>query len=105
MKMSARGRVDVVVRAGLCALTVAGAALLAPAAPASADTQAYLGYLEAKYISLTPDQLLTAANTTCAMIAAGNSSPVIVQALQKQIGLHQATAIDIVSATVLHNMC
>jgi hypothetical protein len=105
MNKSARGRVGVITRAGLCALTLAGAAPLALAAPASADTQAYLGYLETKYVSLTPDQLLSAADTSCAMMAAGNSSPTIVQVLQKKMGVHQATAIDIISAAVLHHMC
>ena len=88
-------------------LSVAGAAaaLITLAAPATADTAGYLEGLEPMYTSLTRDQLLTAGSMTCAILASGQSAPVAVNALYKEMGISLSAGNGIVTAAVIDLGC
>jgi hypothetical protein len=95
---------SVMTRMAMCGATAA-AALVTLAAPAGADTAAFLDGLEPVYTSLTRDQLLNAGSISCAILDAGQPAPVAVETLYRQMGIALATGNDIVSAAVLHLGC
>ena len=95
---------SVMTRMGLCGATAA-TALLTLAAPAGADTAAYLSGLEPVYTSLTREQLLNAGSISCAILDAGQPAPVAVQTLYREMGIALATGNDIVAAASLNLGC
>jgi hypothetical protein len=85
---------------------IGGAALsIAFAAPATADTGAYLHALQGFYTSLSAQQLLTEGSRVCSAIRGGMNSTDAVQMVQRDLGVSVPAAGDIVSAAVVHLDC
>jgi hypothetical protein len=81
-------------------VALAGAALIALSAVATADTASYLNEVGPNQTSLTREQLLHAGSMACAILDAGQPAPVAVDTLYKKMGLGLADAVQIVTAAV-----
>jgi hypothetical protein len=79
--------------------------LLGLAAPASADTQAFLHGLEERFSFMTADELLAAGHRACAIIDAGNPGATASGMLDREFGIGESVAIEIVKNASLYLGC
>ncbi|MDT5093332.1 MAG: hypothetical protein QOH60_2695 [Mycobacterium sp.] len=82
----------------------ASAVALTTAAPAQASAESYLKPLMARFVFLSPQQLLTAGYKVCQAEKNGTNSADASNMLQKDLGLSVAASVEIVSAAVI-NLC
>ena len=87
------------------ALIASAALSVAFAAPAAADTAAYLQALQDRYTSLTAEQLLSEGRTVCNAISNGMNSTAALGMVQNDLGVSVSAAGDIVSAAAVHLGC
>ena len=79
--------------------------LLALAAPASADTEGFLHGLTERFSFMTEDELLAAGHRACDIIDAGNPAATASGMLDRELGIGETVAIEIVSNASLYLGC
>jgi hypothetical protein len=91
-------------RAAVAVVAPVLALSLTTAAPAQASAESYLKPLMARFVFLSPQQLLTAGYKVCQAEKNGTNSADASNMLQKDLGLSVAASVEIVSAAVI-NLC
>ena len=87
-------------------LVIAGAtAAIGLAAPASADSGAYLQSLQPIYAFMSESELMSAGNTVCGATHSGKPASDIVPMLVKEYGLSASASYEIVVASVNYLGC
>jgi hypothetical protein len=88
-----------------CALMAVVATAVALSAPAAADETAYLQRLQARYVFLSADQLLSAGAKVCSATRSGHTSADAVTMVRNDLGVSISAAGDIVSTAIVDLDC
>jgi hypothetical protein len=92
-------RTPIAVTASISALA------LTLAAPAQASEENFLKPLKARYVFLSPQQLLNAGYKVCQAESNGMSSADAANMVQKDLGVSVSASVDIVSGAVVNLNC
>ncbi|AMO63082.1 Protein of uncharacterised function (DUF732) [Mycolicibacterium phlei] len=75
------------------------------AAPAAADADEFVRKVQAKWVYLSADQVMTAGNQACAALRSGVPASVVIDNLNQGLGVSVLAAQDIVSTAVVELGC